>query len=175
MDAASVEAICERAGFTRGAFYSNFDSKEELFLALVTRLAGDKLDEVADRVRDLGAGDMKDPVEIARKIIGASLGENMEPQLLNEIRTQALRDPLLAQAYLTWQREVHARVEAIVAGVMDTYGIRLRLPPGDAAQLLLDVSDEACTRAAIEGRSRAEAGVLLNERIGVLVNALYER
>jgi len=26
LDAASVEAICERAGFTRGAFYSNFDS-----------------------------------------------------------------------------------------------------------------------------------------------------
>ena len=27
----SVEAISERAGFTRGAFYSNFSSKEELF------------------------------------------------------------------------------------------------------------------------------------------------
>jgi len=29
--AASVEAIAERAGYTRGAFYSNFASKEELF------------------------------------------------------------------------------------------------------------------------------------------------
>ncbi|NUR95181.1 MAG: helix-turn-helix transcriptional regulator, partial [Kribbellaceae bacterium] len=31
---ASVEDICERAGFTRGAFYSNFGSKDELVLAL---------------------------------------------------------------------------------------------------------------------------------------------
>ena len=32
---ASVEAIAERAGFTRGAFYSNFASKEELFAELL--------------------------------------------------------------------------------------------------------------------------------------------
>jgi AcrR family transcriptional regulator len=32
---ASVEAIAERAGFTRGAFYSNFSSKEELFAELL--------------------------------------------------------------------------------------------------------------------------------------------
>ena len=30
LDGASVEAVCERAGFTRGAFYSNFESKDEL-------------------------------------------------------------------------------------------------------------------------------------------------
>lgn len=33
--AASVDRLTEKAGFSRGAFYSNFDSKEELFLALV--------------------------------------------------------------------------------------------------------------------------------------------
>src|ERR1043165_9772619 len=31
----SVEAIAARAGFTRGAFYSNFASKEELFAELL--------------------------------------------------------------------------------------------------------------------------------------------
>ena len=35
----SVEAIAERAGFTRGAFYSNFSTKEEVFAELLqTRL-----------------------------------------------------------------------------------------------------------------------------------------
>ena len=32
---ASVEAITDRAGYTRGAFYSNFASKEELFAELL--------------------------------------------------------------------------------------------------------------------------------------------
>jgi AcrR family transcriptional regulator len=35
LQGASVEAITERAGFSRGAFYSNFSSKEELFAAVL--------------------------------------------------------------------------------------------------------------------------------------------
>jgi len=34
-DGTSVEAIAERAGFTRGAFYSNFSTKEEVFAAIL--------------------------------------------------------------------------------------------------------------------------------------------
>ena len=36
---ASVEAIAAEAGYTRGAFYSNFSSKEELFVALLQERA----------------------------------------------------------------------------------------------------------------------------------------
>ena len=35
--AASVEDIAELAGYTRGAFYSNFDSKNDLFIELLRR------------------------------------------------------------------------------------------------------------------------------------------
>src|SRR4051812_49325267 len=35
--AASVEDICRRGGFTRGAFYSSFRTKDELFAALFDR------------------------------------------------------------------------------------------------------------------------------------------
>ncbi|TKC87794.1 TetR/AcrR family transcriptional regulator [Trinickia terrae] len=34
---ASIESIAEAAGYTRGAFYSNFSSKSELFLELLRR------------------------------------------------------------------------------------------------------------------------------------------
>ena len=36
-DDASVEEISETAGFSRGAFYSNFENKDEVFLAVVDR------------------------------------------------------------------------------------------------------------------------------------------
>ena len=69
--AASVEEICERAGFTRGAFYSNFESKDELLLAVVQRkreailkAATDAIDSIPD--------------------------EPIEPQTLDEIIKQAL-------------------------------------------------------------------------------------
>ena len=35
ISAASIEAIAAAAGFTRGAFYSNFDSKDELIVAML--------------------------------------------------------------------------------------------------------------------------------------------
>ena len=35
INAASIEAIAAAAGFTRGAFYSNFDSKDELIVAML--------------------------------------------------------------------------------------------------------------------------------------------
>ena len=31
-EGASIDRIAEEAGFSKGAFYSNFDSKEEIFL-----------------------------------------------------------------------------------------------------------------------------------------------
>lgn len=174
MDAASVEMICERAGFTRGAFYSNFESKDELFLALITQLASEKLDEVAIRVRDLAPESLSDLGGLVRQVAGVSFGERMEPQLVSEIRAQALRDPKLADAYLAWQGVLRARVEGIIEHVVDAFGLRLRLPIADAAQLLVDVSDDTCARATLEGRSATEVTELMNDRLTRIVGLLVE-
>lgn len=174
MDAASVEMICERAGFTRGAFYSNFESKEELFLALITQLADEKIEQVAGRVRDLDTTQAAAPTDFVRSILGASFAETLEPQLISEIRTQALRDPRLAVAYLAWQEAVRRRVEDIVRGVVGAFNLRLRLPIDEAAQLLLDVSEDTCTRAALQGHPREEITTLLHERMERLVAALID-
>src|SRR3546814_7603493 len=63
LDATSVEAVCERAGFTRGAFYSNFASKEEMFLELAAAVAEERVAEFEERVAQLegeGALDVTD-------------------------------------------------------------------------------------------------------------------
>lgn len=174
MDAASVEMICERAGFTRGAFYSNFESKEELFLALITQLADATIEQVAGRVRELTPDAAPDPASVVRQVVGVSLGGQMDSQLVSEMRSQALRDPRLASAYLAWQDAMRARVEAIISGVAETYGLRLRLPVTEAAQLLLDVSDDTCTRARLEGCTPAQIIDRLNDRLERLVALLVD-
>jgi len=45
-DSASVEEISETAGYTRGAFYSNFESKEQVFLAVIDRRRPKALDDI---------------------------------------------------------------------------------------------------------------------------------
>ncbi|MFT3797213.1 TetR/AcrR family transcriptional regulator [Microbacterium sp.] len=169
MDAASVEAICERAGFTRGAFYSNFESKDDLFLALIAHLAEEKLDEVDGRVRDLPPGGPADVSTLVRQVMGASFSERMEPQLAAELRTQALRDPRLAAAYLAWQEAVRGRVAGIIGSVVQAYGLRLRVSVDEAAQLFLDVSDDTCALATLEGHPAAEVTERIHSRLEALV------
>ncbi|MFD5303741.1 TetR/AcrR family transcriptional regulator [Streptomyces rochei] len=52
----SIEEVCEAAGYSRGAFYSNFDTLDELFFALYRQRA----DEIADQVSEALAGDGPD-------------------------------------------------------------------------------------------------------------------
>ncbi len=48
--AASVEEVAEAAGYSKGAVYSNFASKDDLFLALLDRHLAQELAAVAHRV-----------------------------------------------------------------------------------------------------------------------------
>ena len=47
-ESASVDRIAEEAGFSKGAFYSNFDSKEEIFLELLETHSMQDVDEIAE-------------------------------------------------------------------------------------------------------------------------------
>jgi AcrR family transcriptional regulator len=53
--ASSVDEVAERAGYTKGAVYSNFASKEDLFFAVYERRVEQVLTEVVPGLRQLGA------------------------------------------------------------------------------------------------------------------------
>jgi AcrR family transcriptional regulator len=51
----SVDEVAERAGYTKGAVYSNFASKEDLFFAVYERRVEQALTEVVPSLRQAGA------------------------------------------------------------------------------------------------------------------------
>jgi AcrR family transcriptional regulator len=53
--ASSVDQVAERAGYTKGAVYSNFASKEDLFFAVYERRVEQVLEEVVPGLRQAGA------------------------------------------------------------------------------------------------------------------------
>src|SRR6478735_3357889 len=119
LDAASVEAICERAGFTRGAFYSNFDSKDELFLELAGRVARSRVDSVRQRVALLESeGDLRDvsvdALSLVQQVLDVSGDDRLAILLMGEIRIHALRDPQLGAAYLAQNDEMRDSVAQVV-------------------------------------------------------------
>ena len=46
MDRASIDQVAEEAGYTKGAFYANFKSKEELFLAMLDERFAEHLQQI---------------------------------------------------------------------------------------------------------------------------------
>ena len=53
--ASSVDQVAERAGYTKGAVYSNFAAKEDLFFAVYERRVDQALTEVVPGLRQAGA------------------------------------------------------------------------------------------------------------------------
>jgi AcrR family transcriptional regulator len=58
-EAAKLEEIAAAAGYTRGAFYANFTSKEDLFLALLEREIAARIENVRMRIGSADAPDAK--------------------------------------------------------------------------------------------------------------------
>jgi len=170
LDAASVEAVCERAGFTRGAFYSNFDSKDELFIELARRVTGERLVAVQARVAELEAeGSLEVSADsalgIVQRVLDVAGDDRLGVLLLSEIRIRALRDPQLAQAYLAWDDELLRSVTQIVADIERSKGLRLRIPAAEAARVLVTTWDSATVRGTMAGLGYDELCRRTNEDI----------
>src|SRR3984893_6479853 len=50
-EAARLEDIAARAGYTRGAFYANFDSKEDIFFALLEQSISGRIEQINSLLR----------------------------------------------------------------------------------------------------------------------------
>jgi AcrR family transcriptional regulator len=175
LDAASVEAICERAGFTRGAFYSNFETKDELMLALTERVAGEKIDEVAERVALLQErGEDLEPGALVRQLLDVAFDKKQGILLTSEIRTRAMRDSRLAATYIAWQAGMAERVGSFIEELAVTYRFRLRVPAPEFAGLILQTWEDTSAYAVMTGLSASEMQQLVNERTARLATALVD-
>ncbi|WP_194396436.1 TetR/AcrR family transcriptional regulator [Microbacterium atlanticum] len=175
LDAASVEVICERAGFTRGAFYSNFETKDELMLALTERVAGEKIDAVAARVAELQSqGQDLEAGALVRQLLDVAFDREHGILLTSEIRTRAMRDPRLAATYVAWQEGMAERVGSFIESLAQSYGFGLRLPATEFAGLIMQTWEDACAYAVMTGLTAAQAHQLTNERTARLATALVD-
>ena len=89
-EGASIDKIAEAAGFSKGAFYSNFASKEEYFLELLERHAGQDVPEIAKVLKGVSG-----PDEIIERMAAWSTQRASDPiwgVLALELLRRAKRD-----------------------------------------------------------------------------------
>jgi len=141
-DAAALEDIADAAGYTRGAIYSHFGSKAELFLAVVERQRQQFLDGFADVVESFHSLDDLHADEIADRWgqILAAQGSH-RASLGYEFTLFLLRNPE-ARARVASQRDetAHALADYIAKGIARLGG-ELAMDAVDLARVILAAND----------------------------------
>ncbi|MFC4223027.1 TetR/AcrR family transcriptional regulator [Lysinibacter cavernae] len=102
--AARLDVIAERAGFTKGALYSNFASKQELFATLL----GERLSAAAaDLLAEAGAQrSLNEAVDhAARRLAHEVLHEQSWHALVTEFTLLAARDPEVGLVFRELRRD----------------------------------------------------------------------
>jgi AcrR family transcriptional regulator len=175
LEGATVEAVCERAGFTRGAFYSNFESKDELFLTLAASVGEARLNAVRERVKDLVSAEALedcDPVELVQQIMDSGADDRLGVMMMSEIRIRALRDPAFGAAYLAQEREMMGSIAEMIQEIIDSGQITLRIPAAEAAGLLMVVWEGMTVRGAMGGDDSIGLRRVGSEALGRMVELL---
>jgi AcrR family transcriptional regulator len=125
--AASVEDVCRRGGFTRGAFYSSFSSKDELFAALMHREVERDLARATDMLT--GLGDEADPVTSAvdRSLALFRVGR-VWTLVTTEYVLHAARHPEAADVLRRYRRQMQASLVELITPALAEAGLHLRVP-----------------------------------------------
>jgi AcrR family transcriptional regulator len=153
---ASVEEICEAAGFTRGAFYSNFADKDALVLALLEAGVAAQYAAAERAVDELKAvSGSHSPAELVWRTLARfeAMGQASREGVLaqRELMLHAARVPALHAPYTAFQEACAARLQDLIGDALEVAGLEFVLPFGQALELLVATHDHVEARMLFTG------------------------
>ena len=164
---ATVDAIAEEAGFSKGVVYSQFGSKADMFMALLEQ----RITERAAQNERVAAG--KSLAEGGRELLLAAnrdaVSEQGWAQLLVEFRAHAAHDPVLNRRYADAHRRTVAELAGLVARLCEGSGTSPVVPPQSMAEFVLAMG----TGVTLE-RAANPAALPEEDGISLMVRALLD-
>jgi AcrR family transcriptional regulator len=158
---ASVEDICDRAQFTRGAFYSNFSSKDELVLEISARYA----DRLLAGIAEIAEQDDLDPTQIVTAVLGVWTRDRREREmwflLQTEFTLHAIRDREVGRAWARHQASVRRGLAGLVDEVCRRRHLTLGVTSQDFARVAMALFSAGTSQHLLEPRSRAVGATFL--------------
>lgn len=128
---ASVRDIADAAGFSLGAFYSNFPEKEAILLELVQRHQSEERAKIEAALGSPGVDAGKAMAGIEKWAVTV----NSDPGwaiLAIELQLQALRNPAFAQRYNELNRKHRQALGALITRLFELFGKEV---PGDPVEI----------------------------------------
>ncbi|MDO9408330.1 TetR/AcrR family transcriptional regulator [Patulibacter sp.] len=134
LQAASIAEIAADAGFTKGAFYANFASKDELLLAVLDETFDRAVGDIERAVRD------HDDIDAQARDAGDAwiTQTGAEPRggrLFLELMVHAVRDEAFRAAFVERRRGLRDRVTRIYEERAAELGLVAPFPLEDAARM----------------------------------------
>lgn len=121
--AASIEEITDAAGFSRGAFYSNFTDKDALVMALLERGTEQSALSLEQAIADHPDDDADTFVDVIQRMLASPRWTARPPALQAELMLFALRVPE-ARPFLRQRLErARAATLAVVEHVAEAHGL----------------------------------------------------
>lgn len=129
-EAAKLEDIASDAGYTRGAFYANFESKEDLFIALL----GEEVEKRIGRAREGAGGRLKqglpkhDLYKAIRQNYVRTLRNPTWNVLFIEYKLFILRHPELKKKVTEMQSRAFATMASGLDEIFSGVGVKPAVP-----------------------------------------------
>jgi AcrR family transcriptional regulator len=177
--AASLEEVADRAGYSIGAVYSNFRSKDDLFLSLMTNRLRAFEDGLAAAFAEttaagIGGGAGSKAAMIEAELRQIELGQDARPKgwwrLMNEFRAYAEKDPDTRARLQATQSRCFGILSDHIARFASSAGVTLPMPPNEIAEIAMAAGD-GLDAAYAQGRSSVRPGLAMRRIVAGLISA----
>jgi AcrR family transcriptional regulator len=163
-----IDDVCAAAGYTRGAFYSNFDSLDELFFALYDESARLIAGQVTAAITD---DDINPGIDAVIERVTATLLLDRDWLLIKtDFLLHAARNPAVADRLASHRQQLRTAIETRLDGARE----RLTLPDAiadipNAARAVVAAYDAVTVQLLLDGDLQA-ARTWLTRLLTALLN-----
>lgn len=155
--ATSLDKVALQAGFSKGAVYSNFAGKEELCLAVLDSIHEEQITGVVTAFTQ-EATDLAGRIDAFAAWAEEGVGKPSWTALEVEFAAVARQSPYVASELKKRHREIVAAAADLVRHVTREAGIELKMPPEQAATVLLSLGIGLAALRSLD--SSVDIGVL---------------
>ncbi|MGI5380464.1 TetR/AcrR family transcriptional regulator [Streptomyces sp. CA-251387] len=135
--ATSMERVAETAGYSKGAVYSNFATKNELCLAVLDRIAAEQVTQLTAAMGD--APHFEDRLAGFARWADETIGDSSWTSLEVEFATANRRDKQVSEQLAHRRRTVTGALADLIRAQAEELGITPALPADTAALTLLSL------------------------------------
>ncbi|KAA1424458.1 TetR/AcrR family transcriptional regulator [Mumia zhuanghuii] len=135
--ATSLDRVAVEAGFSKGAVYSNFKSKEELGLAVLDQIHGEMVVEVVSALAAVTT--YEDSLGAFEGWLKLRLGQPRWTALEVEFAAVVRTSPFVATELAARHRQIRDAIAAMLLDLQARTGMRLAVPADQVALVLLSI------------------------------------